>query len=596
MSTNLHRLRRQLSSLLAARSSSSPRRRRHAAKLLGIGMALLISHGAFLFHGRYISSGFFFARRFGELIAEAADPAVIDLWAFRAAPATPFYALTMSQVTGLQVETVVYLPVFVTIPLLWYYVFSRDVLGNEVLAALLAIAIMAWSWTKVEHFSQYTVAMTLFVLFLWQVHRAIMSGAKRDWVIVIGFALIIKGFSAHSEVWVVSFFVIVTILFTAQHRYRRRVNDQEQKRAQSTATDGGRSVRQRIKGGHQRRSMLVSRLAATTLLLIVILFWFNSKFYSGLLVYTTITSPISSLVEFFTRALQSSATTALTYAPGAHSPPLPRRLNIVYLLLTGLVFAGSAVVVLAILADEGDDYLLNGDSAIVWGSGMASYFPDHTLMLFAGRLPVNFLRVTGVILPLGLVAYSAIQTSRLRVRQTLQTLTVGTVLVVVVIALASQAAFVAYDIPANTPPEAQTDAAASWLTNHSSEHPPTRILTDLNTFGLLRVSAAELTGDGRKFFITPYTDPRYAYLIGDNPTAVRATREIRARYGTPTPPSRFDYVTVSWTLGTEPLKRGSPDWRSFERLTPHRDEIRGNPRVNHVFATGDYSIYYPQQE
>jgi|AntDeeMinimDraft_5_1070356.scaffolds.fasta_scaffold06771_2 hypothetical protein len=548
--------------------------RRYALKLLVISFALLTANGAFFFHERYSYNGFFYATSVPSLIA--ADIPHIDSYFYQSFPASPFYVLELQQITGISVETIIYLPVLLVIPLLWYFVLAREALQNDLLAILLAISVVAYFGGKIVHYSEYPTGLLVYPLFLFVGYRMLTTGQHRYVALTATLLGMLWGFAPHGQVRAASFIAIAAVAFVA---YQAVFLSRGQHRA-----DGGESANTApvLLGMKPRRIAIFSVAAA------VFLFWFTGKFYQGFIgrLNTALTSPLAPITEF----LAGSSEASIMYGESPHLAELVQSINTTYVLLTGVSLAVGGIVVVGIGARYGQEYIRDSVHELILGIGILSYLPDMGMMLLMGRFQLSIVRELGPILPLGILLSTINRLHPSTAKRVLRRGLIGVVIIFFLLGVTSQVAFLATESPTETPSNAQTTALGYWLVDYQEEG---KVLTDLNSLGYARAAVAKITDKPRPVNTVRYTDTRYAYLIGDNVSAAVPTPEVQAQFGTPNPPERFEYILLNWATPNEPLKRGSPDWRSFEALGKYKIEIRTNPRINRIFTTGEYTAERP---
>ena len=553
------------------------RQRRYALKLLVIGLALLTANGALFFHERYSYNGFFYATRLPALIT--ANMSHVNMFFYQSFPTSPFYVLGLRQITGLDVESIIYLPIFPVISLLWYFILARLAFQNDLLGVLMAISVVAFFGGKLVHYTEYSTGLLAYPLFLFVGYKLLTTGRARYVALLATLMILLWGFAPHGQVRAVSFIFISAAIF-ALYRYRT-----DSSHTTSRRTDGGKQMRASLK-------MLPRQIMIIALAGAAFLFWFTGKFYTGFVgrLDTAFTSPLAPIARFLFGIVSPTRAAVLKYGESPHLPELAQTVDTIYMFLTGVVLALTGLLVIFLLFFAKRDYLRNSIHELILAVGVASYLPDMMFMLLSGRLQLAIIRELGAILTLGILLSTVKRLDSSMVKQILHIGIVSVVVVFFVLGIASQVAFLATDAPTGTPSDAQTETTGAWIHQYGVEE---QILSDLNSIGYVRTAIAEITNNPRQPSLVRYSDTRYAYLIGDNVSAATPTPEFQKKFGTPKPPERFGYILLNWATPSEPLKRGSPDWRSFESIGEHKTEIRTNHRINRIFATGQYTVERP---
>lgn len=543
-------------------------------KLLLIGLAWLTILGSFYFKTKSIYSGFFFSTRVPALIA--ADPSGIDTYFYQSFPLSPYYVLFLKQITGLSVEMIIYIPVVIILPLFWYFLLARELLRHDLLAALLAISVTFAYTGAFVHYTEYALGTVTYPMFLYLSYRSIIMRHKRYFVLTILSMLLLKGFAPHAEVWAVSFFTITAGTLWASERVF----------SCPFSAAAGRDLQ-------FDQTATPSQLGVIALFAGVLLFWFSGKFYTGIIARfgTRFGDPSETFQEFIFGLLSPANHATLVYGAQPYTHLLSKTINSIYLIMTILIFAVAGLMLVALLIRNGRDYWCDSLPELVMGIAVLSYLPDMMMMMAAGQMQLYIFRTTGAIIPLGIILVTASRLDHARMVTALRGGATIAIVLFFVIGIASPIAFITTDSPTDTPPSEQTDATSSWINQYGDGD---RLLADLDTFGLLRSGAAKETGSAREYTHKVFTDPRYAYVIGDDPSVVSPVSNFEERFGTPTPPERFDYVVLNWTTKDKPLQRGSPDWRHFEPIGPHKQKIQSNPNLNRVYTSGEYTVEYPR--
>ena len=551
-------------------------RKKYTFKLLVIGLSLLIVNAAVFFHKQYIYDGFFFATRLPALVA--ADMEHVNMYFYQSFPTSPFYVLGLQQITGLDVESIIYLPVFLVISLLWYFVLARLAFQNNLLGVLMAISVVAFYSGKIVHYSEYPTGRLAYPLFLFVGYKLLITGRARYVVLLATFMVLLWGFAPHGQVRAVSFIFIAAVVFAL---YQYRTNSSHP----TSRTD--RSERM-----YTSLRMLPRRIAILALAGVLFLFWFTGKFYTGFVgrLDTALTSPLAPIAGFLFGIVSPSRAATLKYGESPHLPQLAQTIDTTYMLLTGIVLAFAGLLIVYLLFFAGHDYVRNSVHELILAIGVASYLPDMGFMLLSGQFQFSIIRELGAILTLGILLTTAKRLNTSMIKRVFHIGILGAVVVFFALGIASQVAFLATGAPTNTPSDAQTEATAAWFYQHGTDE---GMLTGLRSIGYMRTATAKITDNPRQPPVTHYSDTRYAYLIGDNVSTATLTPEFQAKFGTPKPPERFGYILLNWATPKEPIKRGTLGWRSFESIGEYETEIRTNHRINRVFATGQYTIERP---
>lgn len=549
---------------------SSPCHRRQAFKLFLISVSFLVAIGVQFYQNRYISSGFFFSRRLPHIMSIESR---IELQYFQSFPLSPFYNFLLKEVTGLSAELVVYLPLVVVIPIFWYTILSREVIENELFATLIAIPTAFFYIGKSVHFTEYALGTAVYPMFLYLMYRFISTGKTRYFTLVVFTVFLLKGFAPHAEVWAFSFLLMCGITIWVS----RRIDNNKVSFSGTTLSI------------HEGEGLPI-KIGILAVLSGILLFWFNDKFYTGVILSfaTRFGNPIAVITEFF-NGLTTSSSSVLKYGTVPHTPPISRLINTSYTLLVALILALSGLLVLSIILKERRD-LRQSLPVLLLGIAVLSYIPDMILMMFAGQFQLFILRNTGIIIPAAIILLIAKQSSFAYLIQSLKIVIIVSVILIFIMGVSSPFAFVVTEAGTEASPSSQSDATGDWLYQNNNGH---RLLTDLNTFGQVRIGAVERSGEPRPFIHRVFSDPRYAYLIGDDPSDVEAAPEFEQRRGTFTPPEGFDYVVLNWAAEGEPLRRGDSDWRYFEAIGPHKQNIESNSDLNRIYDNGSISVSQP---
>jgi hypothetical protein len=516
-------------------------RSENRVKIVTTILSLLIATGALLSQFRFVGSGFFWWSRLPNLVADY-QAGSFSIGSYSTFPLAPSLILSLSQLTGLQPTAVIYVPFLLLLAFTAYFLLGREVLDNDVYVFASALSLTVYHYGRLNHFLEYPTGNIAFVFFLWAV-ICYRSDRKRMLAVLLPFYLIVKGFSPHAEVWVLSLLAIIVISIPIFEQIESL------------------DFRARWSGG-------------VSILFTVIFFTYHPKIYRQGLPAIFVSEKrdatvLGTVVSLGTSVFESGATATGEYVTAALTPPITRYTNVLYIavLFVGLVFA---TVALAGSVYRDRSLAAVGSAEIFITLACLSMVPDFLVLAGQGLLNISKLVI---LVPIALFRYveisNPIHTDL--VRYAAYAFAIVIVILPVVYAGGTFALDTHY--PLGSVDSAET--TSEWVVEYEADqYDRINLLTDLNSAGILKVKAVQAT-QTNPYALTTFSNERYAYLTGQNRSHRRS----------------FDIFVFNERTAQLPVQRGYPTWQYYDPLSEHRTAIVGNPDLHNTYDSGQYVIY-----
>lgn len=532
--------------LARSRNQLMTSRKRVKASIIAFCIVVVFINAAYVVWFDAITSGFFY-QRLSRLVL-ASDQAHID-WVnvgSKSFPLAPFLLLAISKITGMSLEAVAHLPLATIFPLVGYLVFSLQILPRTT-AALTAATLTLYNAGTFGHFREYTIGWTFFWVFaaLVIIYFTRKNDGEMFLTVLIGY-LATKLFSPHAEIWALSF-----ILFLMGFMILRGV----------------------VAKGRTLNRMEVGSSGIFLIVLGVVSFQYNPKLYEQFFTRVAGANQLGLIFDYLNNIFSPQSSHRMAYQVANTSPPLARKLTIIFLVLVLVAcFASFGILVYRWQIDETPFFHHITDTDIIVASAWLAIYPDWILGLTAGRVNLKPITVFGAGLAVYLVwrtvgEVSISRLSRLPIRS--DHVLAGVLCLLVVF---SQAAFFVGDGLRPVGSESMNEEAALWTTgDHAS------ILTDVHTFSIFALERAE-AGQQNSTAQVVYTGERYNSVLG------RTNHDVE-----------YGLYVVNKQFDDEPMMRGWRDWAFFEPITKYLGEVRRNSELNRVYTNGGITAYSPTE-
>ena len=515
-------------------------------KISIIAACLLIVNGALLYSGRFYNSGFLFYLRVPSYIEVVELNSVAsDYEVFRSFPYAPYYVSTLSLALGLRVLDVLYVPVIPIIGFVFYLYTTRQLFDNLYHQILLSFGTFLFHFGTVLHYTEYLIGTALYLVAATTIYKYFAASDVRLGLISMLLFIGVKMFNPHAEVWLLTFAVLLIVT-----PHLLGLNILKKQRTQEN---------------------LVFLIA-----LLVISLFYNQKLY-GQLIGPLITDRREFMFRDQTIEFLSTILPGLQLGPETSKPLKPfvtrgftspelQIFEAAYILyvFVGIIFS---VFVYVYLHNSNYNFKFSDLFAI---SLVFSFLPDTLLIFSFGNTSYNIVRVAGPVLFVHAIIVISSQTETQELLRPNVVNSYASIVIVILLSLAlfSQAIFFASDVPDELIEEDTTQSAVEFTQKGNYNE----VLTGYDEFGLMRTAYAD---EQRKlpYSHAQFTSEKYGYLISESNSSVT-----------------FDMIIVSSNMRNSSFN-GDGSWREFEALDKYHRDIASNQKVNNIYDSGEYEIY-----
>lgn len=493
----------------------------------------------------------FFMRRLSLLVAvDTTVPLNWDNVAYKTIPAGASYLISISEVTGVSLRDATYYPTMILASVVSFYYLGQVLLQNRVHAILLATATTLYLYGASTGISEYKLGKALYPLFAGLIGAWWIKQDMRFAALAFPVLIAMKFLSPHAEVWGVGLLVFILLMMT---------------------------IGEHVSG---RTYVMQKQFAIYSVGAGIVFFAYNPKVYIQLLALRG-----ARLFEF---SFGSAASSPFMTSPT--SPPISALLNTMFLslaVITALSAAGWVVIKLArpgIPLSWNDMFTKRDCLAVAVFLGL---LPDTIISGLIGRVTFQLATYSGVMACLYAVHRAEATPSGSLITQRLShsfsrsfsqgsvTTVVGVILVT--IALLSQAAFVAGDGGRPIGDHAANDAIAEYIAHSDGE-----LVTDFDTYTLLRVNTAKLNSEPASAYrpnpvsadLVGYSDQTYRYLLGQANS----------------PDRQFDLYLINHQTANYPVQEGG-SWNYYHPPGQYNEQFQSNQQLSPIYSSGMYTVY-----
>jgi len=467
--------------------------------------------------------------------------------------------ISVSEITGLKIGEVYYIPFLLTIPIIILYPFAKTLVNSKNMALMISFAIFIMLFSKEKMFRGYALGLMLFPLFIFVLIKYIKQNDKRLLVSSIFLLIGIKFFAPHYEIWAISFLLLITIflMFNSKFKLSKSINH-----------DGFGSLK------------------IYSILSVIILLSYQPKgedflyhVYAGIYDLDIVTYALNFLGI---RGVQEGPTAE--YAVTPRSALIPSLLNQAIYMILGVAVLVSVLWWIKNILKNRKSFLkkLNLKDIISWSLFLAPI--PHGIMKLAINQPGYLQIVLRLIGPFFIYytfkkrsimnsADNKMKTTifSLKNRKNLKIHTL-VITILIILVLSHHLSYIAYQTQNSVGSDEMNESAAVWMMENQNS--PV-LLTDWDTHNLLLYYMAKNEYNISEVGDLRFSDDRYSFVIGKGNESVG---------------NQMDYFIID-TLNIEtPLLRGG-GYVQYEPLDKYHDDIRRNPKINLIYSSNDFEIY-----
>lgn len=529
-------------------------------------ISVVVLTGIYLFINRFIGSGFFF----GDLATYISYEGLIhiDIRIFSATPFSPFFIVILSRITGLDTFTTIYLPYITIVPLIYCYFFTSFFIKKKQHAILLALIIFLITLGKTPHFVEYSMGYFLFLVFMILILKYFFSKFKdyRYFFLALIFLITMKFYFPYEEIFSVTFLISLLIFLyfiRKSHTILKNIP---------------------IKN-------ITNQLSIFTILSLVILFSYSPKFEDLLrLIHDNVYNiDFFAVLSNFFFQLSEGKDLVLEYGVPLRSPQIPFLLNVA---LTLILLISIIIIFLIFIFKliRGHNFNKLNVKDLSLFLCMFAYYPYAIAKLSIGQH--NYLLIPIYIIGPVFIYYFLKRSLELKIKnneikeikrnlkfQTKNLMSRSPTMIIVIFLVLVLSHHVSYFTTETLRPIGSDDtnyALVEFLNN--SNYKGSKILTDLDTFGIARVYFARAGKDSNYIAHIKYTDERYSFMIGKGNASIA---------------SDMDLILINTLTIDRPMQRGHPDWAYFKPLINQDEKLKQNKKMDIIYSSNQYDIYLP---
>jgi len=489
-----------------------------------------------------MNSGFLF-NRIAELIIQYNNK-IYDPLYFREFPFASLLLISLHNITNINIFNIIYIPIFSTLPFIFFYVFSKHIFQDKILIIVLSLIYYLLIISKDSHFVEYSIGWPLLFLYIFLLYRYIVL--KNRFFLILSFIILIsmKFYSPYSEVYgdlYVLFFLSFLFLINIFNNKN--------------------SVATYYNILHLKKYFLIS---------IVILIFYQPKgeiFLSKIFSNYYVLNPLSALKNFLYHIYQPHNDLILKYGSSPAAPLIPRYINIIITLLLITLFIYSILFWI-------NHYKKNKLSSI--------RYPEIMIFsLLLAIIPLNLIKLSiyqyTALLPIIYLAspififytlYIKLKNSNKNFKNFYVFL-----LIFLIIMLSHHWTYFYYDTPRPIGDEQSNIKMGEWIIKYNYNP---FLLTDFDTYNIINLFLTVKYSQNNNIKYISYSDKRYSYIIGN---------ELLEKYD-------FNLYLINIITLSRSIQRGNPDWAYFKPLEEYIKDINNNTSINNIYSSNQYSLYY----
>ncbi len=502
---------------------------------------IFISAFYLLFRSSHLSNddGFFFERLCNWIPIFSSNSDILSYQYIM--PFAPIFLQIISQMTGLNIIDVSFLPLIPIAMLFATLLFAKKVISDHIAIIIIGILILFRQFILASHFQEYLMAQVMYVFFVACLYMYYVQTHGKAKVVYLIFALVFllqtKYYGPPMELWVLTLTCTLLIVMGTQDLIKYSI------------------IRS------QTGSILI-----LFILSLVIFAYFNPKIYEQLVHMEGSLSILGNTILSTLEMAFSGSSTHLGELETVRSSPLALKVNnLLYTIILAIV--PLICVMVLTIKEKNLFFWLRKPHSTYMAILVVPFIAEYALYSIIG---LTTLRYYYLIMPFVCI-YWLLQVDQRRIFFRI----ISSLLII--LTCSYFCLYIHYDINYSFVGEDSTSTLIQFMDKFSPQEKlqTQEVMIDHHSLGEIKTYLSNNLGESNTFNFIQYNVERYKDLINSNPSC----------------DSMLRYTIVNIDNYDKPIRKGLPDWTYYEPISQYDVQVESNYNINKIYRSKDYCVF-----